>query len=87
MLYLFHGEIVNPVWFMRWCEHLGWQVLQKITFTPANVALGKVTDGKAHFTNSGIHEIPPSKLLKLNFSGKNRWKGEKGMECTSMQGV
>lgn len=27
MLYLFHGEIANPVWLMRWCEHLGWQVL------------------------------------------------------------
>ncbi|RMC17709.1 hypothetical protein DUI87_05373 [Hirundo rustica rustica] len=44
----------------------------------------QVTDGKAHSTKSEIRETPPSKLLRLNFYGKNRWKGEKDMESTLM---
>lgn len=29
MLYLFHGEIANPVCFMRWCEHLDGKYCRK----------------------------------------------------------
>lgn len=55
MLYLFDGKTANPVWFMRWCEHLGWQALQKSNFTPASVPLVKVTGGKDDSTKSRIH--------------------------------
>lgn len=51
------------------------------------VPLVKATDGKTHSTKTVIHETRPSKLLKLNFCWKNRWKGEKEMESTSMHGV